>query len=128
MATNQYYLKDKKVDLIRVETVTQSGVTKKKYYEWLNGLWCYFKYLNGSVTLSGSAIKVYDNKERIQVVINNLPELRQRGITTFLVRYAGRYYNVLQVDNYEGYAEDLKLVCELDSTTKIEPLPPNTAQ
>lgn len=123
MATNQYYLKDKTLDLIRVETESIKGVTKKVYYEWKQGLYCYYRQIGGGVTLEGSAIKVYDNKERATFVINRLPELRERGIATFLVRFGGRYYDVQQVDDFEGYTDDYKLIAQYNSTLNITPLP-----
>lgn len=130
MASNQYYLKDKTLDLIKIETVTIKGSTKKVYYEWKNGLYCYYRQIGGGVTIDNGALSVYDNKERAIFVINRLPELRQRGIATFLIRFEGRLYDVLQVDNYEGYTDDYKLTAQYNSslniTTEPEPEPEET--
>lgn len=125
MATQQYYLKDKKLDIYLGTSTVISGVTKWTYSLEYSGLWAYYRQMQGGTTLEGSAIKVYDSTERVIFVINRLPALREKGrdIGHTKIRFNGRVYDILQVDDFEGYKNDYKITAEYSSTQKYDGMP-----
>lgn len=116
MAKQQYFLKDKKNEIWKGEKKSVYGVSTFTYSKLYPSLWAYYRQISGTVTLQGSAIKYYDTTERVQFVINRLPSLRAENLSNIKVRFNGRVYDILQIDDYEGYKEDYKLTCEYSST------------
>lgn len=117
MATQQYYLKDKKIEIWKGEKKTVMGVNTWTYSKLYPSLWAYYRQLQGgSVLTTEMTLKVYDTTERAQFVINRIPSLRSETLSNLKVRFNGRVYDILQIDDYEGYKNDYKLVCEYSST------------
>lgn len=125
MATAQYYLKDKKIEIWKGTSTSSYGVTKWTYSLEFSGLWAYYRQIQGGTTLDGSAIKVYDSTERVTFVINRLPALRasDRDLGHTKIRFNGRVYDILQVDDFEGYKTDYKITAEYSSTQKYDGMP-----
>ena len=123
MATMQYYLKDKTLDIYLGVSTVISGVTKTTYSRIYKGLWCYYRQNAGGSTIVGSSIKVYDSTERVIFVINRLPELREQTLSKLKIYFNGRIYDIKRIDDYEGYTEDYKLECEYSSTQKYTGIP-----
>lgn len=124
MAKNQYFLKDKKLDIYVGEKKTVMGVNTWTYSRKYKGLWCYYRQNAGGSTLTTSnTLKVYDSTERVIFVINRLPELRQMTLSTTKIYFNGRIYDINRVDDYEGYRGDYKLECEYSSTQSYNGIP-----
>lgn len=123
MAKQQYFLKDKKIEIWKGEKKSVMGVSTFTYSLLYPSLWAYYRQISGTVTLQGSAIKVYDTTERAQFVINRLPSLRAENLSNIKIRFNGRVYDILQIDDYEGYKEDYKLTCEYSSTQSYNGMP-----
>lgn len=117
MAQRQYFLKDKKIEIWKGEKKSAYGVTTYTYSKLYPSLWAYYRQLQGgSVLTTEMTLKVYDTTERAQFVINRIPSLRTETLAKLKVRFNGRVYDILQIDDYEGYKDDYKLVCEYSST------------
>ena len=123
MNKQQYYLKDKKLDIYVGEKKTSYGVSTWTYSRKYKGLWCYYRQNAGGTTLEGSAIKVYDSTERVIFVINRLPELRELTLANLKIYFNGRIYDINRIDDYEGYNDDYKLECEYSSTQSYTGIP-----
>lgn len=123
MAKNQYFLKDKKLEIYVGEKKNVMGVTTFTYSRKYKGLWCYYRQNAGGTTLEGSALKVYDSTERVIFVINRLPELREMNLSNVKIYFNGRVYDINRVDDYEGYRGDYKLECEYSSTQSYNGIP-----
>lgn len=123
MNKQQYYLKDKKLDIYLGEKKTVMGVTTWTYSRLYKGLWCYYRQNAGGTTLEGSAIKIYDSTERVIFVINRLPELRELTLANLKIYFNGRIYDINRIDDYEGYNDDYKLECEYSSTQSYNGIP-----
>lgn len=125
MATAQYYLKDKKIEIWKGTSERVSGVSVTVYSLEYSGLWAYYRQLQGGADIAGSGIKVYDYTERAIFVINRLPALRaaDRNLAATKIRFNGRVYDVKQVDDFEGYKEDYKITAEYSSTQHYNGMP-----
>ena len=117
MANNQYYLKDKKIEIWQG---VSSGGSRPTYTYSLEygGLWAYYRQLTGTTTLESiNSLKLYDSTERVIFVINKLPALKAKtsfGYTK--IRYNKRVYDILSVDDYDGSADEYKITAEYSST------------
>lgn len=116
--SHQYYLKDKKIEIWRGEAAGSSyGVTKYVYKLAYSGLWAYYRQLSGNVSLDNAmTIRIYDSTERAVFVINRIPTLRDENRAMLKIRFNGKVYDILQIDDYEGYRDDLKITAEYSST------------
>lgn len=105
---NQYYLKDKKISLWDCTTETVKGVTKKVYYARARKVWAYYRHNGGNATITGSSLKVYD-ENAAALFVTNKREMK----ATDLVIYKHKIYEVTRIDDYEGYNDDIKILCKL---------------
>lgn len=123
---HQYYLKDKKIDIYEgTPGGTSYGVTRPATYALLYGnLWAYYKQNSGDTSLTTQmTLKVHDTTERATFVINRRTELRGKTLSLLKVVYNGRVYDVDRIDDFEGYAEDYKLICTYSSTQSYNGIP-----
>lgn len=112
----QYFLKDKKIDIYESQTVYVMGVPKTEYVKIYSNLWAYYRQLSGGSTLTSSnGLKVYDNTERVNFVINRLPELREKSVSKLVIKFNGRIYEMQLIDDFEGYKRDYKITAEYNS-------------
>ena len=123
---HQYYLKDKKIDIYEgTPGGTSYGVTRPATYALLYGnLWAYYKQNSGDTSLTTQmTLKVHDTTERASFVINRRTALRGKTLSLLKVVYNGRVYDVDRIDDFEGYAEDYKLICTYSSTQSYNGIP-----
>lgn len=124
MATQQYFIKDKVLDLYEGTSTVVSGVTQTVYNRIYKGLYCYYRQNAGGSTLTNAnTLKIYDATERVIFVINRLPELRAKTLSKLKVYFNGRVYDIERIDDYEGYNEDFKLECKYSSTQSYKGIP-----
>lgn len=121
----QYYLKDKKIEIWQGERKTVNGVGTYTYSLWAGPLWAYYRQLTGNVTVDTSmGLYMLDSTERAVFIINRLPELKAKGSYGYVkIRFNGRVYDVLSVDDYEGYRGDYKITAEYSSTQSYNGMP-----
>lgn len=43
-----------------------------------------------------------------------------------MIEYGGKFYEVIRVDDYEGYKDDLNIYCKLAADQEIEIVEPQT--
>lgn len=128
MASYNYYLKDKKIDIYKGTSTTTLGVAGITYTKLYSSLWAYYKQDNGGTSLTTDlTLKVYDTTERATFVINRRPELRTEQLSLLKLVFNGRVYDIDQIDDYEGYKEDYKLICTYSSTQSYKGIPAPTA-
>ena len=118
-----YALKDKTLDIYRGESKTAYGVPTTTYSRIYKGLFCYYRQNAGGTSITSMGIKIYDATERVIFVINRLPELREETLSKLKIYFGGRVYDVLRIDDFEGYAEDYRLECEYSSTQSYTGIP-----
>lgn len=113
---NQYFLKDKKIDIYESQTVYVMGVPKTEYVKIYANLWAYYKQLSGgSSIVDSNTIRVYDNTERVTFVINYIADIRAKSVSKMVIKYNGRIYEMKLIDDYEGYKNNLKITAEYNS-------------
>ena len=81
-------------------------------------MWAYYRQLTGNVTVDTSmGLYMLDSTERAVFIINRLPELKAKASYGYTkIRFNGRVYDILSVDDYEGYRGDYKITAEYSST------------
>ena len=112
-----HFLKDKKIEIWEG---TSSGGSRPTYtYSLIYGnLWAYYRQLQGTTTLENiNSLKLFDSTERAIFIINRLPALKAKTSYGYVkIRFNGRVYDILSVDDYEGYNTDYKITAEYSST------------
>lgn len=108
MANNQYYLKDKKINVWEYTSTVVSGVTKKTYVKRYNKIWAYYRHNGGNATITGTALKIYDENASAIFVINK----REIKIG-YVIVYNHKIYEITRIDDFEGYTDDIKVYCKL---------------
>lgn len=121
----QYYLKDKKIEIWQGERTTVNGISSYTYSKVYGGLWAYYRQLTGNVTVDKSlGLYMLDSTERAVFIINRLPELKAKASYGYTkIRFNGRVYDILSVDDYEGYRGDYKITAEYSSTQSYNGMP-----
>lgn len=100
---NQYYLKDKKAEIIQTKSEQDSpgGMFVTKYYLVTKSpIWCYTRQLSEDLVFQA---KAYGNNESRLFVFN-------QGTTVNLydlIRYRGKWYQVTRVDTTDDYNTDV---------------------
>lgn len=115
MSNKQYYLKDKKVEFYKYEERKELGVIIKEWVKaYPSSVWAYYRNEGGSKTLEDIGVLVPNATEDSIFVVNRMSDLE---ITTDMkLKYNGKYYDIVHIDDYEGYNEDLKLKCKYNTT------------
>ena len=109
MADHKYYLKDKKLSVWEFTTTSSYGVTKKTYVKKYSRIWCYYRHSGGSANLRNSnGTLVYDDNAKAIFVIN-----RREISADWVIVYNHKIYEIKQIDDFEGYADDIKIIAEL---------------
>lgn len=108
MANNHYSLKDKKLSVWEYTTTTSYGTTVKRYVEKYRRIWTYYRHNGGNATLTASSLKVYDENAAALFIIN------KREIKVgWIIVFNHKIYEITRIDDYEGYADDIKIYCKL---------------
>ena len=116
---HKYYLKDKKITVWDYTTEIIKGVTKKTYSLKYESIWAYYRHNGGSAgNINSNGVIVYDDSQRVIFVINR----RDLNLTD-IITYQGKIYEIRSVDNFEGYADDLKIVAEVAKNQNVSAYP-----
>lgn len=98
---NQYYLKDKKINLVTKTTERDPYGQFLTVYKYLaNNIWAYATQLSQSQTFEAAT---YGDDENRFFVLNN-----RSGLKVYdFVEYRGRFYTITRVDTKDDYNGDL---------------------
>ena len=96
-------LKDKKIDILAPRFVSDGIGNRVKVLEHVARVWAYVRQLSGK-EIYGTTTKT---EEEILFRINF-----RKISTSNVIRYQGILYNIVRVDTFEGYREDLALYCK----------------
>lgn len=108
MSKYTYSLKDKKLSIWSFTSKTTMGVPVRTYTKEHSLIWAYYRQNGGNASLTGSSIRIYDEDAAALFVINNRPVK-----IDWLVVYDHKIYEIKRIDDYEGYNDDLKLLCKM---------------
>ena len=97
-------LKDKKIDIMGVEYVTDKYGNRRKETVTLATVWAYFRQLSGDEIYRVTT----QTEETVMFRINYRSDIS----TDNIINYRGTLYNITRVDGYEGYKNDLTLYCK----------------
>lgn len=101
------YKKDKKITILKYEEGVDDNFLPidvlKPMYE---NIWCYYRHLSGKELSIQNSIH---SEAKVLFVIN----YRKNINTDMMILYNGDYYNITEVDDYEGKKTDLKLYASL---------------
>lgn len=97
-------LKDKKIDIMGVEYVTDKYGNRRKETVTLATVWAYFRQLSGDEIYRVTT----QTEETVMFRINYRSDIS----TDNIINYRGTLYNITRVDVYEGYKNDLTLYCK----------------
>lgn len=103
---DKYYLKDKKLSLWDYATIS----SKKTYFSTARLIWTYYAHNGGSASISGTALKFYDENAAAIFVIN-----RRTVKIGMLIVYNHKIYQITRIDDYEGYKGDIRIYAKLAS-------------
>ena len=96
-------LKDKKIEILRLETVKDSmGFSTDTLVPIGPPMWAYFRQLSGNEIFAAQAVQV---TEDVLFIIN----YREDITTRHMIRFRGVDYDITRVDTFEGYKNDLTL-------------------
>lgn len=97
-------LKDKKIDIQGVRYVSDKYGNRRKETFTLAAVWAYFRQLSGDeiyrVTTQAT--------EEVMFIINYRTDITTENV----ILYKGVQYNIVRVDFFEGYKNDLTLYCK----------------
>jgi SPP1 family predicted phage head-tail adaptor len=103
-------LKDKKIEILAVSVVKDAeGFSTEELTPISPPLWAYFRQLSGKEIYTGGAASP---QEQVLFTVNYRSDIT----TSHMVRYRGALYNIVRVDVFEGYKEDITLYCKLHCT------------
>lgn len=97
-------LKDKKIDILSVEYVTDKYGNRKKQTVTFATVWAYFRQLSGD--------EIYRVTTRTEETVMFRINYRDDITTSHVIKYKNTLYNITRVDVYEGYKSDLTLYCK----------------
>lgn len=103
---NKYFLKDKKCEIYKIETVIDEFDNHRGEPVFIGSYWCYTRQL--SMTQLYEAARYGTKEERIFVINynENTPKIG------YLVRYRGDWYEIIRVDTQDDYKTDIFLYCK----------------
>ena len=111
---NFTYLKDKKIAIYRLERKTVPPGITETVMTAIGGskLWAHYRQLSGGEVF---AARTAGFDENVAFTVN-----WRTDITPGLhVVYRDKVYEVVRVDDFEGYKKDLRLTCKLLSNAKL---------
>ena len=97
-------LKDKKIEIMETQVVTDSIGNRIKQLVTVATVWAYFRQLSGD--------EIYRVTTQVNEEVMFRINYRADITTTHVIRYKGILYNITRVDVYEGYKSDLTLYCK----------------
>ncbi|MDO5147064.1 MAG: phage head closure protein [Eubacteriales bacterium] len=100
-------LKDKKIELCQSQYVSDAIGNRKKVLVTVATVWAYFRQL--------SMKEMYGATTQVQEEVLFQIGYRADLTTNYVVKFRGVEYEILRIDTFEGYKEDLKLYCRAKS-------------
>lgn len=97
-------LKDKKIDILSVEYVTDKYGNRKKQTVTFATVWSYFRQLSGD--------EIYRVTTRTEETVMFRINYRDDITTSHVIKYKDTLYNITRVDVYDGYKNELTLYCK----------------
>ena len=108
----RHLLKDKKISVWRMGTKKVNGVNVTKYEPIAKNVWAHYQQMQtGSTLTETNGLMVYDSQERAQFVINYRADVQPTPGD--LVVFRNKFYAVSGTDTFEGYTDNLKILCDL---------------
>lgn len=108
-------LKDKKIRILEYFHGTDDhGFAVDEWRPLHSGrLWAYYRQLSGNEFYASAMVNV---AEEVVFTINF-----RKGITNeMLIDFGGKLFEIVRIDDYEGYKDDLNLYCKLAADQNIE--------
>lgn len=104
-------IKDKKISIWKQVKYNNKGQIIYKYERAIEGkAWAYYKQTGGAKTITSAGIAFINTVEDCFFYIN----YRKTDTSLFnLIVYNHKIYDVVYIDNNEGYTNDLKITCKL---------------
>lgn len=101
-------LKDKKIEIwSATEEVNDNGFPETVWKPIHAGtLWAYYRQLSAKEFWTSNAL---NQTEDAVFTINWRNDLD----SSLLIKYAGKFYDISRIDDYEGYKQDLSIYCSL---------------
>ena len=96
-------LKDKKINIGEYQYVSDSIGNRKKTLVTIATVWAYFRQL--------SMKEYYGVTTQVQEEVLFQIGYRADLTTNYVVKFRGVEYEILRIDTFEGYKEDLTLYC-----------------
>ena len=97
-------LKDKKIEIMGVQYVSDKYGNRKKETVTIATVWAYFRQLSGD--------EIYRITTQTEETVMFRINYRSDITTENVIKYRGTLYNITRVDVYEGYKHDLTLYCK----------------
>lgn len=97
-------LKDKKIEIQEVRYVTDKIGNRKKETVPIATVWVYFRQLSMKELYSVTT----QLDEEVLLQIGYWADLT----TSYMIKFRGVQYDIVRIDTFEGYKEDLKLYCK----------------
>ena len=97
-------LKDKKIEIQEVSYVSDTIGNRKKETVTIATVWAYFRQLSMKELYSVTT----QHDEEVLFQINYRTDLT----TSHMIKFRGIQYDIVRIDTFEGYKEDLKLYCK----------------
>jgi SPP1 family predicted phage head-tail adaptor len=103
-------LKDKKIEIWGfTEDINDHGFPVEVWKPIHEGtLWAYYRQLSGREFYASAMV---NSTEEVVFSINWRNDLN----TDLLIKYAGKFYDITRIDDYEGYKKDLNIYCKLSA-------------
>lgn len=115
-------LKDKKITVLQATTVKVNGVNVKRFKKILTDTWCFYQQIPGSASLTDvNGLQIYDSTEKAQFIVNKRTDVLPTIGDVILFR--NRYYDILTIDDYQGYHTELKLIGQIADNQDAEDYP-----
>lgn len=100
-------LKDKKIDIVQSEYVSDKYGNREKVEKTLATVWAYYRQLSGDELYTGVSTQT---NETCLFQIGFRDDLNTK---TQAIKYNGALYDITRVDDFEGYKADLTLYCKV---------------
>lgn len=112
-------LKDKKIRILQYFHGTDDhGFPVDEWRPLHSGrLWAYYRHLSGNEFYASAMVNA---SEEVVFTINYRTDLTNE----MMIEYGGKFYEVIRVDDYEGYKDDLNIYCKLAADQEIEIVEP----
>lgn len=113
------YLKDKKIALWKSETRKVNGVNQTTYVQ-LDPfkIWAYYRQEGGTKKLTNVGLVVSTTEETAIFIVNSNSQLNFKEISRIVFNH--KIYEIVVIDDYEGYKGDLKITVKLSTSQTFE--------